>query len=162
MAGLFDKIKKDVRKGFEEGIAVVKEGANVVSEKMGELTTEGKRQYKMFDLKAKIQSQMTELGGRAYDVLDSKKSPAADGRVKTVYVKIKKLEEQLRKIEGGKVMKAAAPKKPARKSKATPKRTARTAMKKTATKANAAPKRTAKAAAKKTVKKAGKKAPAKK
>ena len=47
MAGLFDKIKKDVKKGIEGGIAVVKEGASVVSGKMGELTTEGKRQYKM-------------------------------------------------------------------------------------------------------------------
>jgi polyhydroxyalkanoate synthesis regulator phasin len=99
MASLFDKIKKDVKKGIEEGIAVVKEGANVLSEKMGELTAEGKRQYKMFALKAKIQSQMTELGGRAYDVLDSKKSPAADSRVKAVYAKIKKLEEQLSKLE---------------------------------------------------------------
>jgi hypothetical protein len=41
MAGLFDKIKKDVKKGIEEGIAVVKEGASVVSGKMGELTAEG-------------------------------------------------------------------------------------------------------------------------
>ncbi len=124
MAGLFDKIKKDVKKGIEEGIAVVKEGASVVSEKMGELTAEGKRQYKMFDLKMKIQSQMTALGGRAYDVLDSKKSPAADSKVKAVFAKIKKLEEQLRKLEGGKGVKAAAPKKPALKAKATPKRTA--------------------------------------
>ena len=135
MAGLFDKIKKDVKKGIEEGIAVVKEGAGVVSEKMGELTAEGKRQYKMYDLKAKIQSQMTVLGGRAYDVLDSKKSPAADSTVKAVYVKIKKLEEQLCKLEGGKETKAAAPKKPAMKAKATPKKTAPAAAKKTATKA---------------------------
>jgi polyhydroxyalkanoate synthesis regulator phasin len=133
MAGLFEKIKKDVKKGIAEGIAAVKEGANVVSDKMGELTAEGKRQYKMFDLKAKIQSQMTELGGRAYDVLDSKKSPAADSKVKTVYVKIKKLEEQLSKLEGGKKTKAAAPKKPAVKTKANPKKTARAATKKTAT-----------------------------
>ena len=76
-----------------EGIAVVKEGASVVSEKMGKLTAEGKRQYKMFDLKTKIQSQMTVLGGRAYDVLDSKKSPAADSKIKAVFAKIKKLEE---------------------------------------------------------------------
>ena len=93
MAGLFDKIKKDVKKGIEEGIAAVKEGASIVSGKMGELTAEGKRQYKMFDLKAKIQSQMTELGGRTYDVLDSKKSPATDSKIKAVFVKIKKLEE---------------------------------------------------------------------
>ena len=132
MASIFYKIKNDVKKGIEEGIAAVKEGASVVSEKMGELTAEGKRQYKMFDLKAKIQSQMTELGGRAYDVLDSKKSPAADSRVKAVYAKIKKLEEQLSKLERGRETKAAAPKKPAAKAKATPKKTTRAAAKKTA------------------------------
>jgi hypothetical protein len=115
MAGLFDKIKKDVKKGIEEGIAVVKEGASVVSEKMGELTAEGKRQYKMYDLKAKIQGQMTVLGGRVYDVLDTKKNPTADNRVKAVYEKIKNLEAQLAKFEGGKEKKPAAPKKQAAK-----------------------------------------------
>jgi len=133
MTGLFDKIRKDVQKGIEEGIAVVKGGASVVSEKMGELTAEGKRQYKMFDLKAKIQSQMTELGGRAYDVLDSKKSPAADSKVKAVYLKIKKLEEQLGKLEAGKKTKAAAPRKAAVKAKARPKKTTQAAAKKSAT-----------------------------
>ncbi len=140
MATLFDKIKRDVRKGIEEGIAVVKEGASVVSGKMGELTAEGKRQYKMFDLKAKIQGQMTVLGGRAYDVLDGRKNPAADGKVKAVYAKIKKLEEQLRKLEGGKQTKTAAPGKPARK--AAPKKAINPAVKKTAKKA--APKAAAK------------------
>lgn len=140
MATLFDKIKRDVRKGIEEGIAVVKEGASVVSGKMGELTAEGKRQYKMFDLKAKIQGQMTVLGGRAYDVLGGRKNPAADDKVKAVYAKIKKLEEQLRKLEGGKQAKAAAPGKPARK--AAPKKALKPALKKTAKKA--APKAAAK------------------
>ena len=135
MAGLFDKIRRDVKKGIKEGIAVVKEGASVVSDKIGELTVEGKRQYKMFDLKMKIQSQMTALGGRAYDVLDSKKSPAADSKVKAVFAKIKKLEEQLRKLEGGKGAKAAAPRKPAMKAKGTTKKIAQASVKKTATKA---------------------------
>jgi len=135
MASLFDKIKKDVKKGIEEGIAVVKEGASVVSGKMGELTSEGKRQYKMYDLKAKIHSKMTELGGRAYDVLDSKKSPATDSKVEAVYVKIKKREGQLCKLEGGKETKAALPKRPAAKTKATPKKTVQAAVKETATKA---------------------------
>jgi hypothetical protein len=134
MASLFDKIKKDVKKGIEEGIAVVKEGASVVSGKMGELTAEGKRQYKMFDLKSKIHSKMTELGGRAYDVLDSKRSPAADSKVKAVYTKIKKLEEQLCKLEGGKEKKPALPKKHAAKTKAAPKKTVQATVKKTAMK----------------------------
>jgi hypothetical protein len=134
MDSLFDKIKKDVRKGIEEGFAAVKQGANVVSEKMSELTAEGKRQYKIFDLKSKIQSQMTELGGRTYDVLNGKQSQAADNKIKAAFVKIKKLEEQLRKLEGGKETKAAAPKKPATKTKATAKKTARASAKKTAVK----------------------------
>jgi hypothetical protein len=135
MAGLFDKIKKDVKKGIEEGIAAVKEGAGVVSEKMGELTAEGKRQYKMYALKAKIQSEMTVLGGRAYDVLDSKKNPASDDKVKALFAKIKKLEGQLGKLEGGKETKAPAPKKPAVKAKVTTKKAAPVVAKKTVKKA---------------------------
>jgi hypothetical protein len=142
MAGLFDKIKKDVKKGIEEGIAVVKEGASVVSGKMGELTAEGKRQYKMYDLKAKIQGQMTVLGGRVYDVLDTKKNPTADSRVKAVYEKIKNIEAQLAKLEGGEEKKPSAQKKQAAKVKATPKKTAKPLTKKRA--AKAAPKAPAK------------------
>ena len=134
MAGLFDKVKEDVKKGIEEGISVVKEGANVLSGKMDELTTEGKRQYKMFDLKWKIQNQMTELGGRAYDVLNSNKSPVADNKVKAVFVKIKKLEKQLGKLEGDTEKKAAVSKKPATKAKTRPKKTAQVSATKTATK----------------------------
>ncbi len=135
MAGRFDKIKKNMKKGIAEGIAVVKEGASVVSGKMGELTAEGQRQYKIFDLKAKIQSQMTLLGGRSYDVLDGDKSPAAFRKVKTVFAKIKKLDEQLHRLEAGKGTKATAPPKPARKTKATPQKNAQASVKRTATKA---------------------------
>ena len=134
MAGLFDKIREDVKKGIEEGIAAVIEGASVVSEKMGELTAEGKRQYKIFDLKSKIQSHMTELGGRAYDILDSKKSPASDNRIKAVFVKIKKLEEQLSRLEKSKETKTAASRKRSAKAKTTPKKTATRSAKRTAPK----------------------------
>lgn len=133
MASLFDKIKKDVKKGIEEGIAVVKEGASVVSEKMGELTAEGKRQYKIYDLKSKIHGQMTVLGGRVYEVLDGRKSPAADNGVKAVFVKIKTMEAQLQRLEGVKEKKAA-PRKPAAK-KAAPKKTVKPALKKAAPRA---------------------------
>jgi hypothetical protein len=134
MDSLFDKIKKDVKKGIEEGIAAVKQGANIVSGKMSELTAEGKRQYKIFDLKSKIQSQMTELGGRTYDALNGKQSPAADNKIKTAFVKIKKLEEHLRKLEGGIETKTARPKKPAAKTKAAAKKIVRASAKKTVAK----------------------------
>ena len=116
MEGLFDKIKKDVQKGFKEGIAAVVQGASVVSAKMSELTAEGKRQYKMLALQLKIQTQMTELGGRTYDVLNKKQSPEMDRKIKAVFVKIKKLEAQLHKLEAGKNTKTAARKKPSKKT----------------------------------------------
>jgi len=134
MEGLFDKIKKDVKKGLEEGFAAVKQGANVVSEKMGELTEEGKRQYKMLALQLKIQNQITELGAKTYDVLKKQQSPEADKKIKAVFVKIKKLEAQLRKLESVKKTKAAVPKKSAKKAKVTTKKSGKLAVKQTAKK----------------------------
>jgi hypothetical protein len=124
MESLFDKIKKDVKNGFEEGLAAVKQGASVVSAKMSELTEEGKRQYKMLDLKSKIHSQMTDLGGKTYDVLNKKKNLETDRKIKTVFVKIKKLEAQLHILEAVKKTNTAAPKKPAKKGKVITKKTA--------------------------------------
>ena len=123
MEGLFDKIKKDVKKGFEEGFAAVKQGANVVSVKMNELSAEGKRQYKIFNLNLKIQDQINELGGITYTVLDSRKSLDEDKKIKAAFAKIKKLEWQLNKI-GGKRIKAVSAKKPAKKGKVITKKAA--------------------------------------
>lgn len=116
MENLFDKIKENLKKGMEEGIAVLREGASVVSVKMNELSEEGKRQYKMFNLNVKIQDQMKEMGGIAYALIDAGKSLDPDKKLKTVYTKIKKLEWQLSKIEGSKKIKAVVPKKRAQKA----------------------------------------------
>ena len=123
MESLFDQIKNNLKKGMEEGIAVLKEGANVVSVKMNELSAEGKRQYKIFSLNLKIQDQMNELGGITYAVLDSRKSLDEDKKIKAAFAKIKKLEWQLSKI-GGKIIKAVSAKKPAKKGKVITKKAA--------------------------------------
>jgi hypothetical protein len=123
MEGLFDKISKNLKKGMEEGIAVLKEGANVVSVKMNELSAEGKRQYKIFNLNLKIQDQVNELGGITYAVLESGKSLDENKKIKAAFAKIKKLEWQLSKI-GGKRIKTAADKKPAKKEKVITKKAA--------------------------------------
>ena len=116
MENLFDKIRENLKKGMEEGIAVLREGASVVSVKMNELSEEGKRQYKMFNLNVKIQDQMKEMGGIAYTLIDAGKSLDPDKKLKAVYTKIKKLEWQLSKIEGSKKIKAVVPKKTAKKA----------------------------------------------
>jgi len=95
----WEKVKKDVKKGFRDGLAVIREGAVAVKEKAGELTEEGKRQYKLFDLKTKVQKEITELGGKVYGLISMEKDPAADAKVKACVSKIKKLETQINKLE---------------------------------------------------------------
>ena len=71
---------------------------------------------KIFNLNLKIQDQMNELGGITYAVLGSGKSLDEDKKIKAVFIKIKKLEAQLHKLEAGKKTKTAARKKPAKKT----------------------------------------------
>jgi hypothetical protein len=116
MDGFLNKIKKDVKKGWEEGLASVMQGANVVSVKMNELSEEGKRQYKLFNLHVKIKDQMNELGEIACAVLKSDKSLDEDKKIKAAFTKIKKLEWQLSKLAGDKKIKIAESKKAAKKT----------------------------------------------
>jgi len=95
----WEKIKKDLRTGFQSGMAVIREGAVAAREKAEELTEEGKRQYKLFELKTKVQKEITELGGKVYGLICAEKDPVADNRVKASVSKIKKLENQLAKLE---------------------------------------------------------------
>jgi len=141
MNSLFEKIKKDVKKGIGEGVSALKDGADSFYGKVDEIKAAAKRQYKIFDLKTKIQDQMTKLGGRVYDVYNSNKSIDEDKKVKAAFAQIKKLEWQLGKIEGTQKAKAASPVKPAAKAKeAAPKaapKVSGTAAKKTAAKKTA-------------------------
>jgi len=95
----WEKIKKDLRTGFQSGMAVIREGAVAAREKAEELTEEGKRQYKLFELKTKVQKEITELGGKVYGLICAEQDPVADKRVKASISKIKKLENQLAKLE---------------------------------------------------------------
>jgi len=95
----WEKIKKDLQKGIEEGMTVIKEGAAVVKEKAEELTEEAKKQYRIYELKTKVQKWMTELGGRVYELSSKGGNPMSDVTVKLVINRIKKLEKQIAKLE---------------------------------------------------------------
>jgi hypothetical protein len=98
--GLWDRVKKDIQKGVDESIAAVRKGATVAVEKAEELAEEGKRRYKVFELKMKVQSNFTELGGKVYDLASkSAKSPLLDAKVKSLVAGVKKLEAQIAKLE---------------------------------------------------------------
>jgi hypothetical protein len=88
----WEKIKKDLQRGVKEGITAVKERATVVKEKMEKLSEEGKRQYRIFALKSKVQKEIADLGGRVYDLSSKIKNPLLDRKVKAIVSRIKKLE----------------------------------------------------------------------
>ncbi|MHB8844471.1 MAG: hypothetical protein ACYC7L_06935 [Nitrospirota bacterium] len=97
----WDGIKKDLQKGMEKGMAAMKKGAIVAQKTAGDLTDEGKRQYKIFSLKTKVHEGVSDLGARVYALMGSRaKNPALDPQVKTLVANIKKLDAQIAELEG--------------------------------------------------------------
>lgn len=95
----WNKIKSDIRKGLKEGLGLVREGASVVMEKAEELTEEGKKRLKLFELKTRVEREISELGGRVYDIRSAVKNPMTDSKVKAIIARTKKLEAQIMKLE---------------------------------------------------------------
>jgi len=96
----WDGIKKDLQKGMEKGMAAMKKGAIVAQKKAGDLTDEGKRQYKIFALKTKVHEAVSDLGARVYALMGSRsKNPALDPQVKNIAAQIKKLDAQIADLE---------------------------------------------------------------
>lgn len=85
----WDKVKSDIQKGIKEGIGLVREGVSVVKEKAEELTEEGKKKLKLFELKTRVQREISELGGRVYDLQSKAKNPMSDSKVKAIIAGIK-------------------------------------------------------------------------
>jgi hypothetical protein len=118
----WDRVKKDVPKSFREGVDVIKLRAE-------QLTNEGKKQLKLFDLKNKVHKEMADLGGAVY--ASKNDNPKSDAKVKKILDSIKKLESQISKLEKAK---RPAKKKTAKKKAAKKKTAKKTAKKKTAKK----------------------------
>lgn len=98
----WEKIKKDLQEGLEKGMAAMKQGVIVVQKKAEELTEEGKRQYKVLTLKARIHEAITDLGAKVYVIMSGAKvkNPALDAGIKDDMARIKDLEEQIAIFEG--------------------------------------------------------------
>jgi hypothetical protein len=96
----WEGIKKDLQKGLEKGMAAMKKGAIVAQKKAGDLTDEGKRQYKILTLKSKVHEAVADLGARVYALMGSRsKNPALDPQVKSIAAQIKKLDAQIAALE---------------------------------------------------------------
>ena len=113
----WEKIKSDIQKGIREGIGIVKEGAIVVRTKAEELTEEGKKRLKVFELKTKVQKDLSELGGKVYAISAKGKNPLLDSKVKALITRVKKAEARIVTLEGKKVVSGKTAKKRTTKAK---------------------------------------------
>lgn len=96
----WEKIQKDIRKNIQEGISALKEGSTKVSKKIELLTEEGKRKYKIHALHIKVKDEFERLGGQLYDLVTKKtKDPLSSRKVTSIISKIKKLENQITRLE---------------------------------------------------------------
>ncbi len=134
--GFWDKLKRDIKKGIDEGLEALKESTEVLKNRAETVTDDIKKKVKVFELKQKIQAQLTELGGLIYDLsADKRKNPMRDEKVQKLLDKIKRLDDQVKKLEGKIEQAAKKVKKKVATKKAPAKKTAKkTAKKKTAKK----------------------------
>ena len=104
----WSRIQKDIGKNLREGLQTIREKAD-------ELTVEGKRKYKAYDLKSQIHKNMADLGAAVYSLKDSSQNPAKSPKVISLIGKVAKLEEKLAEIEPPKPAPKPAKKKTAKK-----------------------------------------------
>ena len=97
----WDQIQKDIGENLKEGLAIVKEGGEAITQKLEKLTDEGKKKYKVFNLNMKVQDEFARLGGQIYDLIVKKsKNPLSSKSVTSIISKINKLEAEISKYEG--------------------------------------------------------------
>ncbi len=91
------KLKADLETGLKEGIVALKKGVVVVKKRTGELTEEGKRQYKLMALKSKLHNGFSDLGARVYSLAATKgrKNLEADAKVKDIMAQLKRYDAEI-------------------------------------------------------------------
>ncbi len=106
---LWEKIQKDIKANIKEGLAIVKEGSAIVSQRIEKLTEEGKKKYQVFTLNMKIQDEFSKLGGKIYGLSGKTRNPMTNRSVAAIMSRIKKLEDRIKKLERKPKKKKATP-----------------------------------------------------
>jgi hypothetical protein len=95
----WEKIEKDIRKNIQDSFTLFRKRSTAVSQKIEKLTEGGKKKYKVFTLKMKVQDEFTKLGGKVYDLSHKTTNPVKNKGVSSIISKIKKLESQITGME---------------------------------------------------------------
>jgi hypothetical protein len=95
--GFLEKIQKDIK----EGLIIVKEGSALVSQRIEELTDEGRRKYKVLTINMKLQDEFAKLGNKVYGLRKKTGNPMMNKRIQAIISRIKILEEKLTALKKG-------------------------------------------------------------
>jgi len=93
----------DVNKLIKEIEAGIKQSIEAVKEKADELTEEGKKQYRLFDLKSGRQKQSAAVGEKLHELVSGKKMTVSDKALKTLLASLARTIAEIDKLEGKKV-----------------------------------------------------------
>ena len=86
------KMKDDISTG-------IKDGAETVVKKTGEMSAEGQRKIKAFNLKRRIQGYMEDLGVALYNAEKMTPGNITDDAAKEILQKIETANSDLKKLE---------------------------------------------------------------
>jgi hypothetical protein len=86
------KMKDDIARGL-------KDGAGTVAKKTGELSAEGQRKLKAFNLKRRIQGYMEDLGVALYNAEKQKPGTIGNEEAKEILKKIEEANTELKALE---------------------------------------------------------------
>lgn len=93
------KMRNDISKGFKDGLDKVVDGAESVAKKAGDVSAEGQRKVKIFNLKRKFQGYMEDLGVAIHNAEVPTPGTVADEDVKAIPKQIKEANEELKALE---------------------------------------------------------------
>ena len=91
----WEEVKRDVQKGLKEGVTMMKAGASIAAKKVNELTREGRKQLRAFDLKSRVHGEMAELGARIYELSREGGIALKDSKTLKLIERIQKLEARI-------------------------------------------------------------------
>ncbi len=85
-------MKGDISRG-------IKEGAESVAKKAGEVSAEGQKKVKIFNLKRKIQDFMEDLGAAIYEAEKKNPGTISDEAAKDILKSIEEAHAEIKKLE---------------------------------------------------------------
>jgi len=95
----WERIKEDLKEGMKEGAETLKAGFEVVKGKTGELTEQGIKKYKVYNLKNEVKDNMADLGARFYAMAKEDPKSVTDPQAVGIIEKISGLQEEIEALE---------------------------------------------------------------